>query len=269
MVAGADLVRYFISGGGIVWCFLIAAVWIIRSPHSKHARVFLLIAALAYTAASAYGPQYLIAHAMSRPLAPFKATDARKGVRTAVVVLGSGSVAVEDWNGRKYSFVDHSAAARVLEAVRVFRMVDHAIVISSGGKPHPDDNEKPSGETMRDALVTLGVPPDRIVIEAMSKTTRDEAVIVRDMLRSERIEQTILVTSETHMRRALGAFRSAGVEAIPAIANEFDRDVSWTQFIVPSDDGLWVASLNAHEVLGIAYYWMRGWWSIQDARIQR
>jgi uncharacterized SAM-binding protein YcdF (DUF218 family) len=269
MVAGADLVRYVISGGGVVCCFLIAALWIIRSPSSKRARGFLSIAALVFTASSMYGPQYLIARAMSRRLAPFKAADARSGVRTAIILLGSGSVAVEDWQGRKYSFADHSAAARVLEAVRVFRMVDHAIVISSGGKPHPDDNEKPSGETMRDALVTLGVPPDRIVIEAASKTTRDEAVIVRDMLRSEHIEQTILVTSQTHMRRALGAFRTAGVDAIPAIANEFDRNVSWTQFIVPSDDGLWVASLNAHEVLGIAYYWMRGWWSIQDARMQR
>jgi uncharacterized SAM-binding protein YcdF (DUF218 family) len=269
MVAGADLVRYLISGGGVVWCFLIAALWVIRSPKSRRARGFLLIAALVFAALSTYGPQYLLAHAMSRPLAPFKAADTRTGVRTAIVVLGSGSVAVEDWNGRKYSFVDHSAAARVLEAVRVFRLVDHAIIISSGGKPHPDDDQKPSGETMRDALVALGIPPDRIVIEAASKTTRDEAVIVRDMLRSERIEQTILVTSETHMRRALGAFRTAGVDAIPAIANEFDRNASWTQFVLPSDDGLWVASLNVHEVLGIAYYWMRGWWRIQDAGMQR
>lgn len=262
MIAGADFIRYLFSSGGMVCCFLAAALWVTWSRDSRAARRFLLIAALLFTYFSIYGAQYLFARELAHSLQPFTATETLPGRRTAVVLLGSGSVDVEDWSGRTYSFVDHSAAARVLEAVRVFRLVDPAIVISSGGNAHPETFEKPTAETMRDALVILGVPADRIMLETKSKTTRDEAVIIADMLRTQHVEQAILVTSQTHMRRALGTFRAAGVGAIPAIAQEFDRHPSLTDLLLPSEQGLWVASMNVHEVLGLAYYWMRGWWSI-------
>ena len=266
MIAGADFVRYLFSAGGVVCCFFLVAVWVAWSRNSLPARRWLMASALVFAASSLYGPQYLIARAMAWPLKPITAADVRSGHRTAIVVLGSGSVDVEDWSGRTYSFVDHSAAARVLEAVRVFNMVNGAIVISSGGNPHREVLEKPSAETMRDALIILGVPADRIMTETASRTTRDEAVIIRDMLRAQNIDQMILVTSQTHMRRALGAFRAAGVEAIPAIAQELDRHLPITQMLLPSADGLWVASTNVHEALGLAYYWARGWWGTAQHR---
>jgi len=260
MIAGSDFVRYVVSGGGAIWCLLIAAVWLTIARGSRAGRRFLVIAALVFTAASLYGPQYLIARAMAWPLKPFDASDVVIGHRTAIVVLGSGTVNTEDWDGRAFSFVDRFAAARVLEAVRVFRMTDAAIVLSSGGNPRPKRDEKPSGETMRDTLLQLGVPADRILTETASKTTRDEAVIVRGILQAQNVDRVILVTSQTHMKRALGAFRAAGIDAIPAIAQEFDRYVPLALAVVPSEDGLWVAATNMHEALGLAYYWLRGWW---------
>jgi uncharacterized SAM-binding protein YcdF (DUF218 family) len=182
------------------------------------------------------------------------------GRRTAIVVLGSGSVNVESWDGRVFALVDRTAAGRVLEASRVYKHAEGATVISSGGSPHPERRSTPTGETMRDALVTLGVPRDRIQIETTSKTTRDEAVVVASMLSDQHTEQVILVTSESHMRRALGAFRAAGVNAIPAVAREFPEDVTLNRLLLPSEEGLAVASINAHELLGWAYYWIRGWW---------
>jgi uncharacterized SAM-binding protein YcdF (DUF218 family) len=169
-------------------------------------------------------------------------------------------VNVEDWNERTFSFTDRAAAARVLEAVRVFSLVDPAIVISSGGNAHPRRHAAPTGDTMRDALIELGIPRDRIVVETISRTTRDEAVVVGPMLAKYGVKQTILVTSEVHMRRALGAFRAAGIETIPAVAQEFELDLPWARVWMPSGEGLWVASSNAHEVIGLVYYRLRGWW---------
>lgn len=260
MIAGSDFVKYVMSGGGAICCFLIAAMWLTAARDSRAGRRFLLVAALLFTAASLYGPQYLIARAMAWPLKPFEASDLAMGHRTAIVVLGSGSIDAEDWDGRTFSFVDRSAAARVLEAIRVFRMTNAAIVLSSGGNPRPQLDEKPSGETMRDALLQLGIPADRILTETASKTTRDEAVIVKEILRVQNIDRVILVTSQTHMKRALGAFRAAGVDAIPAIAREFEDHVPPAMMVVPSEDGLGLASTNVHEGLGLAYYWLRGWW---------
>jgi uncharacterized SAM-binding protein YcdF (DUF218 family) len=98
------------------------------------------------------------------------------------------------------------------------------------------------------------------VIETQSKTTREEAVVIAPMLRAQGAEQVILVTSEEHMRRSLGTFRAVGVSAIPAIARDLRRDTTWTQRWLPSMDGLGTASQNTHELLGTAYYALRGWW---------
>ncbi len=165
-----------------------------------------------------------------------------------------------DWDGRTLSFVDRAAAIRVTEAARVFRLVDAAIVVSSGGDPHPKRYGAPTGETMRDALVAAGVPLDRIVVETQSHTTRDEAIVVGPILESRGASQIILVTSGIHMTRALGTFRAAGIPAVPAIAREFDPEPALASFFLPTKEGLAVASENVHEILGITYYWLRGWW---------
>ena len=269
MIAGSDFVGYVLSAGGVVACLVAAAIWMAIAPSSRRARRFLVVAAAGFLICSVYEGQYLLTRIIVGSLRPFEANAptlsapeaaAASGRTTAIVVLGSGSLDVEDWTGRRFSFVDRTAAARVLEAARVFSLVDHAIVISSGGNPHPERRSAPTGETMRDALITLGVPRDRIIVESVSKTTREEAIVVAGILREREVEQVILVTSEIHMPRALGAFRAAGIRPVPAVAQEFERDLPWTRVFLPSKEGLAVATMNAHELLGVVYYWLRGWW---------
>jgi uncharacterized SAM-binding protein YcdF (DUF218 family) len=260
MVAGSDLLRYLLSVSGAIALMFGIALWLRARPTSRSARQALLAAALAFGVLSIYAAQYVVARLVSAGFKPFTAADAAADRRTAIVVLGSGSMDVEDWSGRTFSVVDPAAATRVLEASRVFTLIDPAIVISSGGIAQPDSIRRPTGETMRDALVILGVPPDRILVETMSRTTRDEALVVAPMLAAQSIGQTILVTSQTHMRRALGTFRAVGIRAIPAVAQELDRHKSLTEWMLPSETGLDLASSNAHETIGLAYYWLRGWW---------
>jgi uncharacterized SAM-binding protein YcdF (DUF218 family) len=261
VTAGADFVGYLVSAGGAVSVFFLIALWTIRSPGSARPRRVLIASALLFTLLSIFGVQFLFARMLSSAFKPFDASqiDARRSA--AIVVLGSGSVVAEDWDGRTLSFVDRAAAIRVAEAVRVFRLVDPAIVVSSGGDPHAKRRGARTGETMKDALVGAGVPLERILVETESRTTRDEAVIVAAMLRSRGISQVILVTSGLHMRRALGAFRAEGVHAVPAIAHDFSSDFSsWAFMLIPSKEGLGLASENAHETFALAYYWLRGWW---------
>ena len=215
---------------------------------------------LAFAILSVYGIQYLFARVLIGSFKPFEVSQVDAGRRTALVVLGSGSINAEGWDGRTRSFVDRAAAIRITEAARIFRLLDPALVISSGGDPHVRRRGAPTGETMKDALLGAGVPPDRIVVETLSRTTRDEATVVRPILESRGVSQVILVTSGLHMTRALGTFRAAGIPAIPAIAREFDPEPSLASVLLPSKEGLGLAAENAHEVIGIAYYWLRGWW---------
>jgi uncharacterized SAM-binding protein YcdF (DUF218 family) len=268
VILGADIVRYLLSSGGAIVIFLIAALWItaaarasrVESRGMRTARRALLAAAAGFTLLSIYGLQFLVAKSIVGSLKPFKASDVVAGKRTAVVILGSGTWHVEDWDGRTATYPDIAAASRVLEAARIFQMIDPVVVISSGGNPHPERPTTPGGEGMRADLIRLGVPADRILVETESKTTRDEAVVVDRMMRAQAIDQLVLVTSETHMRRSLSVFRSVGLNPVPAIAMEFLRsEASWGDLLLPSQGGLAQGSENLHEVLGMTYYWLRGW----------
>ena len=268
MILGADIVRFLISPGGIVIAFFVLAVALYRAARrqpldarrsSRLSGVLLLYAALVMLF-SVYGLEYLVARTIVGSLKPFKASHVDPNRRTAVVILGSGSWHAMDWDGRTAVYPDPAAASRQLEAARVYNLVNPVVIISSGGNPHPARRMMPAGEAMRNDLVALGVPADRILVETESGTTRDEALIVNRMLKAEQIEQVILVTSETHMRRSLGVFRSVGITAIPAIALEFFREeASWRDLLVPSLAGLDLGSENVHELIGLGYYWLRGW----------
>ena len=267
MILGADIVRFLFSTGGTIIIFLTLAVWVYRAGRDsststwfRRARLALLAYAVFVALFSVYGLEFLLAKAIVGSLKPFKASHAAADKRTAVVLLGSGSWRVMDWDGRTVVYPDPAAASRELETARVFKLINPAVIISSGGSPHPDRPMVPAGEAMRDHLVALGVPADRILVETESATTRDEALIVGRILKAQGIEQVILVTSETHMRRSLGVFRSVGIVAIPAIALEFLREeATWAGLLLPSQGGLDLGSENVHEILGLMYYWLRGW----------
>ena len=255
-----ELVRFVFTAGGAIVVLLVAAAWLFARPASRQARRFLLVAGVTYGVLSLYGVSYSAGRLLVTGLRPLERSDVPEG-RTAIVVLGSGTFTARDWNERRFSVLDEAAASRVLEAARVFNLVDATWVISSGGLVRPTDADEPSGETMRDALVNLGVPASQILVETMSRDTHDEATIVGPMLMSLQIANVILVTSDTHMRRSIGAFRAVGIDAIPAIARHPHVNAPW---FVPSEGGLDEAGRVVHEALGMIYYAVRGWYTTRS-----
>jgi uncharacterized SAM-binding protein YcdF (DUF218 family) len=145
----------------------------------------------------------------------------------------------------------------VLEAARVYRLTRADWIIASGGVLN--ERDEPDGRIIRDALARLNVPTSRILVEADSRTTRDQAVLVAPILRSIAAERVIIVTSDVHMPRALWAFRAVGVTAIPAIAPDPHRADPLGSRLLPSSHGLGRSKQVSHELVGIAYYTVRRW----------
>jgi uncharacterized SAM-binding protein YcdF (DUF218 family) len=243
----------------VVLSLAAAAVWIARRPASRTARRALAGVALFYVLFSTYGVTDALGRLLVLGFAPLERADVPPG-RTAIVVLGSGSFTVTDWDGHAFSNVDPHAASRVLEAVRVFRLAGADIVVSSGGKVDPEDPDEATGVTMREALIRLGVPSDRVLLETVSRNTHDEAMVIASMRPSLAADHLVLVTTDMHMRRSLGAFRAAGLEPIPAIARTPFTDISLREWVLPSGRGLWRGGEVMHEVAGIVYYRARGWY---------
>jgi uncharacterized SAM-binding protein YcdF (DUF218 family) len=173
-------------------------------------------------------------------------------------VLGASSRTVHGRGTEKISVLNLAGAARVLEAARVFRTMDSPWLISSGGATAGHDMV-PESETMKTALIQLGVPPDRIMLESSSRATHDQAVLTAVMLRGLGIGSIVLVTSEMHMRRAVATFRHEGLQTVPAAARD-PLDSQWIGIAwMPTPQGMEFAQEIAHEYVGLAWYKLRGW----------
>jgi uncharacterized SAM-binding protein YcdF (DUF218 family) len=256
-VTGA-LLGFFFSGSSPIVATAIAALWLWRRPTSALARRFLLTVAACYVVAAMPIAPYLVSRPLVAGYHKFQASDVGDG-RTAIVLLGAGDEYIEGWDGH-VMVTEAIEASRVLEAARVFTLISPAALISSGGRSHPDNPGEPSSITMRDELLRLGVPADRIVLESDSRNTRDEAVLIAPMIGKLGVRHVVLVTSDTHMRRSLGTFRGAGVDAVPAVAPDPRWPRKWIWWVWPQSDGLDLTSSVARELGGIPYYWLRGWW---------
>ena len=171
-----DLAWFIVSTGGFELFVLVGCLWLFVQPRSPAARRFLLLVAIVYTLASVYATSHAGARLLAAGYEPLTEVDVPPG-RRAIVVLGSSSFTARDWRDNRFSIVDPPAASRVLEAVRIYRLLDAQWVVSSGGSVRTSDSREATGTTMRDALVRLGVPPPRIIVETRSRNTHDEAVI--------------------------------------------------------------------------------------------
>ena len=253
------LASHLLSAGGVVLVLVVTAVWMWLRPGSPRARRLLFAAAIVYASLSSYAVSHATGRLLVAGLRPLAPGDVPAGP-TAIVVLGSGTHTARDWNDARLPVLDRASAGRVLEAIRVFNMTDAAWIITSGGLLRPTPLDEPNGRTMRDMLVRAGVPETRLLVETDSRNTHDEAVIVERMLGTLNVQHVILVTSATHMRRSLGTFRARGVRAVPAIAREAAPVMPWMAWIVPSEQGLNRAADVWHEILGLGYYFVRGWY---------
>ena len=134
----------------------------------------------------------------------------------AIVVLDANTIryGVDDI---EIAILSRQSAVRALEAIRVYRRIKPSLVIVSGGA-YVRVGKLPEGEALREVLAAEGVPADRVVLDSMSRNTRESALNVSAILRARGVTRIALVTSSVHMRRAMRAFSGIGLEVIPAPA---------------------------------------------------
>jgi uncharacterized SAM-binding protein YcdF (DUF218 family) len=250
------LLGYLLSVGGFALLAACAVVGMIVRPGSRAARRAVIAIVFLYTAASIRVVPWTLSQPLLLGFHEFRRSDA-PGRTVAIVVLGAASFTVHVRHQR-LGVLDQDSAARVLEAAHLFRQFDSAWIISSGGPAQGFDIE-PSSVTMRDGLVKLGIPPDRILLESESMNTHDEAVLVAPIIERLRPDSVLLVTADIHMRRAQAAFRAAGLDVVPAPSRDPLNSQSRLRSFVPTTDGLRFTSGVAHEYVGLVEYAARGW----------
>jgi uncharacterized SAM-binding protein YcdF (DUF218 family) len=128
-----------------------------------------------------------------------------------VVVLGGGNGDTAGLNAMNQ--LSESARARIVEGVRVLRVLPEAqLVVSGAGAP----NRPTHAEILARSAESLGVDPRRIVRRDSPRDTEEEAVALRQIVDDQPFA---LVTSAWHMRRAAALMRHAGLQPVPCPAD--------------------------------------------------
>ena len=130
----------------------------------------------------------------------------------ALVVLGGG---VAPPSGRSAEIDLQSAADRVWYAARLFHAGKAPLLLLSGGSD-PERDAFSEARAMAMLLQDLGVPPSAMLLEEMSRNTRENAAFSAPLLKARGIERVLLVTSALHMPRALALFTAQGLQSVPA-----------------------------------------------------
>ena len=228
-------------------------------PLARWGRRWLAIVALFYWTLSTPAGAGLLVRTLRGPYQPITSADQARGARV-VVMLGSGSMNLRA-SGRQLSAVTADAGLRVLEAARLFNLLGDPLVIASGGVTEHDPAAAPESIALQRALMSVGVPNERILLESESKNTHDEAVIVKRILAARGVSTFILVTSPLHMTRSLRTFEREGMHPIPSPAQLIPDLSRPDPLLLPNDMWLSIGDLAMYEWLARAYYWWRGWLS--------
>ena len=169
-----------------------------------------------------------------------------------VVVLGGGH---SDMPGiAATGQLSASALGRIVEAVRLLRLLPGARLVVSG----PGEPGRPShAAVLARAAESLGIDPERISLVDTALDTEDESLAVAQIAGKARVA---LVTSAWHMPRAAALFRRAGVDFAPCPADFVARTnirFEWSDLTWDSE-ALERSTLAVHERVGLLWLRLRG-----------
>jgi len=143
---------------------------------------------------------------------------------------------------------------RMIEALRIYHLHPEARIITSG---YGGNDQTSNAEKVKQALVLLGVPEQKIITENFPKDTEEESVLI-----SPRVQGTevILVTNANHMQRSMNYFETQGVYPTPAPTGywvkELHGEKNWAYYM-PSARKLEQTSVAWYETLGKTVQWFK------------
>ncbi len=242
LLAPLSLVLIALALGGVLWFF----------QRRRAAGYSLGLAFALFLVFSSEPFARMILSPLEARYEPLYDVDAVRDVRW-VLVLGSGaSDASEHPATTRLSGV---AGLRLVEGLRIHRELPGSTLVLSGGTVFGDE---PSATVMSRAAVSLGANPGSIRIHPNPRNTYEEARLVQEAIGDEPF---ILVTSASHMPRAMLLSQKAGVNPIPAptaIRTATSRKPKDPAYYLPSANALEMTERAFHEYMGIAWAWLRG-----------
>jgi uncharacterized SAM-binding protein YcdF (DUF218 family) len=159
-------------------------------------------------------------------------------------VLGSGHTV--DPAQPISSQVGNSGVKRVIEGIAIHLRTPNSKLIFTGYKA---DTNTSIVEMNTKLALSLGVKKENIIAGCEAKDTQEEAECVKEIVKNEKL---ILVTSASHMPRAMKIFNTVELNPIPA-PTDFRKEPQNRYATPPKIGYLKDSEVAIHEYIGMAW----------------
>jgi uncharacterized SAM-binding protein YcdF (DUF218 family) len=222
-------------------------MWIRRDSHRP---VLMTLALIGILLVSWPPADWLLSRPLEMPYGQLMPED-----RKAQAIVVPGAHVEPPGDDYPLPLANTSAYARCRYAAWLYREWRQVPIIVSGGTRSA--TQPPVAAAMARLLEAEGVPDGAILQETNSINTWENARFTAELLRSRGIREIALVVEADQMLRADLCFRKQGLSVIPAPFRQRSVSLSLDD-LLPSWSAIRRNEITLHEVLGLAWYKLRG-----------
>jgi uncharacterized SAM-binding protein YcdF (DUF218 family) len=233
--------------------FFLAGLGIVAWYHRVWARRTLLVVLVLFYGLSI---PYTADRCMHWLESPRVAPEALQPPYDTVIVL-SGMLHTP-WSQRGYMEFSE-AADRILAGITLVQQGLAKTLLVSGGSGSLFDRRTSEARLLKIFALQFGLRNDQVLVEANSRNTYENALYTAQMLRAQRLQHVVLVTSASHMRRAVATFHKQGIFPDTYPVDYQAADVVTPFSFVPSAPSLAKMTAVLHELFGMLAYRLQGY----------
>lgn len=228
-----------------LFLFALGIYFLFRNSYTK-AKVFLFLT-LTWFALLSYSP---IANAILAPLENTHKALLQTPKVDYILVLGNGHFSNE--NLSITSQVNTTAINRLNEGIKHYNILENAKLVVSG---YGGYDRNPHAFMQSILSSSLGVDKKDIIRFDNPRDTREEALAMKKLVGDKPF---ILVTSASHMKRAILLFEKLGLNPVPAPTNHLAHNKKGFSFYF-SGRNIHKVEVAIHEYLGLIWYKIKGY----------
>jgi len=175
---------------------------------------------------------------------------------TGVIVLGGALEPSYVLKGNNQPALN-SAAERMTMPLSLLRQHPHLRLLFTGGEGELFAHGLSEAERAKLFFDSMGVPPQQVVYESKSRTTFENATLSAVLPGINPSQPWLLLTSASHMPRAMAAFKKAGWNVTPyPVDFQSGEATPWSQYSMAQGARKWKLAL--HEIFGLWAYQLSG-----------
>lgn len=173
-----------------------------------------------------------------------------------VVLLGGALEPSYIWQAHGQPALN-GAAERMTVPVALLQQHPHLRILFTGGEGDLFAKGLTEADRAKIFFDSMGVPPQRILYESASHTTYENAVFSAKLPGVNPAQPWLLLTSASHMPRAMATFRKAGWNVTPyPVDFRTGTQTPWTEYSLADGAKRW--HLVLHELAGLLSYRLAG-----------